>query len=96
VHFQRRSAPRSGSVLHAYLHDIIATFAPRPFLACAAIHDRDFDVTGVRESIVAARPIFRLLDRPKHLQAVYPDSPHDFPPATRKQAYEFLDRHLKS
>jgi pimeloyl-ACP methyl ester carboxylesterase len=76
--------------------DIIATFAPRPFLACAAIHDRDFDVTGVRESIVAARPIYRLLDRPKHLQAVYPDSPHDFPPATRKQAYEFLDRHLKS
>jgi dienelactone hydrolase len=75
--------------------DIIATFAPRPFLACAAIHDRDFDVTGVRESIAAARPSYQLLDQPGHLQAVYPDSPHDFPPATRKQAYEFLDRYLK-
>lgn len=75
--------------------DIIATFAPRPFLACAALHDRDFDVTGVRESIAAARPSYQLLGRPLHLQAVYPDSPHDFPPATRKQAYEFLDRYLK-
>lgn len=75
--------------------DIIATFAPRPFLACAAIHDRDFDVTGVQESIAAARPIYQLHGRAKYLQAVYPDSPHDFPLATRQQAYEFLDRHLK-
>jgi acetyl esterase/lipase len=75
--------------------DIIATFAPRPFLACAATRDRDFDVTGVRESITAARPIYTLLARPKNLQAIYPDSPHDFPPAARKQAYDFLDRHLK-
>jgi predicted dienelactone hydrolase len=75
--------------------DIIATFAPRPFLACAATRDRDFDVTGVRESIAAARPIYTLFDRARNLQAIYPDSPHDFPPTARKQAYEFLDRHLK-
>lgn len=75
--------------------DIIASFAPRPFLACAAIHDRDFDVTGVRESIVAARPIYKLFERSDSLQAVYPDSQHDFPPAARKRAYEFLDRFLK-
>lgn len=75
--------------------DIIASFAPRPFLACAAIHDRDFDVTGVRESIAAARPIYELFGREKQLQAIYPDSPHDFPPAAREQAYRFLDRYLK-
>jgi len=74
---------------------IIATFAPRPFLACAAIRDRDFDVTGVRKSMAAAQPIYSLHGRPDHLQASYPDSPHDFPPATRRQAFEFLDRHLK-
>ena len=75
--------------------EIIATFAPRPFLACAAIHDRDFDVTGVRKSMAAAQPIYSLHRQRNHLQAVYPDSPHDFPPAARRQAFEFLDRHLK-
>lgn len=75
--------------------DIIATFAPRPFLACSATRDRDFDVTGVRESIAAAQPIYTLFDRAENLQAIYPDSPHDFPPAARKQAYDFLDCHLK-
>jgi acetyl esterase/lipase len=75
--------------------DIIATFAPRPFLACAATRDRDFDVKGVRECVAAAQPIYSLFDRSKNLQAIYPDSPHDFPPAARKQAYEFLDLHLK-
>ncbi|MFP6762373.1 MAG: alpha/beta fold hydrolase [Planctomycetaceae bacterium] len=75
--------------------DIIATFSPRPFLACAAIHDRDFNVTGVRESMAAAQPIYSLHGRPDHLQAIYPDSPHDFPPAARRQAFDFLDRHLK-
>ena len=75
--------------------DIIASFAPRPFFASAALHDGDFDVTGVRESIAAARPIYTLFDRSDSLLAVYPDSPHDFPPAARKQAYEFLDSHLK-
>ena len=76
--------------------EIIAAFAPRPFMACAAIHDRDFDVTGVRESITAARPIYELFEHSDHLQAVYPDTPHDFPPDAREQAYRFLDRSLKA
>jgi pimeloyl-ACP methyl ester carboxylesterase len=76
--------------------EIIAAFAPRPFMACAAIHDRDFDVTGVRESLAAARPIYELFEHSDHLQAVYPDTPHDFPPAAREQAYRFLDRSLKT
>jgi pimeloyl-ACP methyl ester carboxylesterase len=76
--------------------EIIATFAPRPFMACAAIHDRDFDVTGVRESIATARPIYELFEHSDHLQAVYPDTPHDFPPDAREQAYQFIDRFLKA
>lgn len=75
--------------------EIIASFAPRPFLASAAVHDRDFNVDGVRESIVAARPVYELLNRSDALQAIYPDSPHDFPPESREQAYRFLDRTLK-
>jgi hypothetical protein len=95
--------PRSASVfensadrLPFDFPEIIAAFAPRPFMACAAIHDRDFDVTGVRESIAAARPIYELFEHAGHLQAVYPDTPHDFPADAREQAYQFIDRFLKA
>ncbi len=74
--------------------EIIASFAPRPFLACAATKDRDFNVQGVRDSIELARPVYRLLKANERLQAVYPDSPHDFPAEARRKAYEFLDRFL--
>ena len=75
--------------------EIVASFAPRPFLAVAATRDIDFDASGVRDVIDSAGPVYGLFDKSKHLQAIYPDSPHDFPVAARQQAYEFLDRHLK-
>lgn len=75
--------------------EIVASFAPRPFLAVAATGDSDFDVSGVRDVIDAAQPIYELLGASKHLQADFPDSPHDFPLASRERAYEFLDQHLR-
>ncbi len=74
--------------------ELVASFAPRPFLAIATTDDRDFDVDGVRDVLKTARPVYALLGKPEHLQAVYPTGPHDFPPDARKQAYEFLDQHL--
>ncbi|MDP7017544.1 MAG: DUF2920 family protein [Pirellulaceae bacterium] len=76
--------------------EIVAAFAPRPFLAVAAERDSDFDAGGVRDVIRSAQPIYRLFQREADLRAIYPDSPHDFPPAARRQAYEFLDKHLRS
>jgi hypothetical protein len=75
--------------------EIVASFAPRPFLASAPIHDGNFEVSGVRDVIAAARPIYELYGQPEHLQANYPDCGHEFPPEVRRVAYEFLDRHLK-
>lgn len=75
-------------------HEIVASFAPRPFLAVAATRDNDFDVSGVRDVIDSAEPVYRLFDKPQHLQSLYPDSPHDFPSEARQQAYEFLDCYL--
>ena len=54
-----------------------------------------FDVSGVRDVITAAQPVYQLFGKPQHLQADYPDSPHDFPSDARQRAYAFLDRHLK-
>jgi dienelactone hydrolase len=74
--------------------EIVACFAPRAFLACAAEQDDDFDVSGVRDIIATASPVYRLYGHPEHLAAYYPPAKHSFPPDARKKAYEFLDRML--
>ncbi len=75
--------------------EIVAAFAPRPFLASSPIHDSNFEVSGVKDTIAAAKPIYRLFNAEEHFQANYPDCAHDFPEPVRKVAYEFFDRHLK-
>ncbi len=71
--------------------EVIAAIAPRAVFVNAPLHDDNFDITGVRETLTAARPIFKLLGAPDNLQAVHPGYGHDFLDAERKQAYEFLD-----
>jgi len=75
--------------------EIVACFAPRAFLASSPLHDDNFEVSGVRDVIAAAKPIYALYGHPENLQANYPDAKHSFPPAAREVAYSFLDRHLK-
>jgi hypothetical protein len=75
--------------------EIVATFAPRPFLACAATRDADFDVSGVKDVLAAARPVYAVFKKEANLQGYYPESKHDFPADARKVAYAFLDNHLK-
>jgi pimeloyl-ACP methyl ester carboxylesterase len=75
--------------------EIVAAFAPRPFLASSPVRDSNFEVSGVRETIAAALPIYKLYGKPDNLQANYPDSEHDFPADAREVAYRFFDRHLK-
>ena len=75
--------------------EIVGSFAPRPFLASAPLHDSNFEVSGVKDVIAAARPIYALYGKPENLAANYPDCEHDFPPEARKVAYEFFDRHLQ-
>ena len=75
--------------------EIVACFAPRAFLASSPLHDSNFEVSGVRDVIAAARPIYALHGHPENLQVNYPDAEHSFPPAAREVAYKFLDEHLK-
>jgi dienelactone hydrolase len=75
--------------------EIVAAFAPRPFLTSSPVRDSNFEVSGVRETITAAMPIYKLYGKPDNLQANYPDSEHDFPAEAREVAYRFFDRHLK-
>lgn len=75
--------------------EIVATFAPRPFLAVACTKDDDFDVSGVKDCLNSARPIYAMYKAESNLVGLYPEAPHSFPPSARKTAYEFFDRAFK-
>jgi hypothetical protein len=75
--------------------EVVAAFAPRAFLASSPLHDDNFEVSGVKDCIAAARPVYELLGAKGKLAANYPDCKHDFPPEVRQVAYDWLDRWLK-
>lgn len=76
-------------------HELIGALAPRPFFASAATRDSDFDVSGVRDVMQAAQPIYKLYAAEASLTATYPDAVHSFPDESRQQAYSFLELHLR-
>jgi dienelactone hydrolase len=75
--------------------EILAAIAPRPIFVCAPMNDANFEVSGVKDSVASARPIYTLYEKPDHLQADYPEAAHDFPEQSRMRAYLFLDKHLE-
>jgi len=75
--------------------EVIATLAPRAFFTNSPVDDINFEVSGVRDCIAAAAPVYRLLGAADKLVAVYPTGGHDFPDETRNAAYAWLDRQLK-
>jgi hypothetical protein len=75
--------------------EVVAALAPRAFLASAPLHDTNFEVSGVKDCLAAAAPVYELLAAKKKLSAIYPDCGHDFPPNAREVAYGWLDRWLK-
>ncbi|MBM4002835.1 MAG: alpha/beta fold hydrolase [Planctomycetes bacterium] len=75
--------------------EIVAALAPRPFLACAATRDADFDVSGVRDVLQAAAAVYDLMGVPEQLTAHYPEADHSFPEDARRRAYAWLDLYLK-
>ncbi len=75
--------------------EIVGGLAPRPFLACAATGDSDFDVSGVKDVMRIAQPVYDLYKKGESLQGYYPEAPHDFPKDARDVAYEFMDKYLK-
>ena len=76
--------------------DILVALAPRPIFINAPLRDSNFEVSGVRDCVDAAAPVYaNVFGAGDRLVAVYPDAAHDFPPAIREQAYRFLDTWLR-
>lgn len=73
--------------------EILIALAPRPLFINAPLHDSNFEVSGVRDCVERARPVYDTLFRSKdNLVAVYPDVGHEFPKAIRESTYAFLER----
>jgi dienelactone hydrolase len=76
--------------------EVLAAIAPRAVLVIAPLKDSNFEVSGVRDCLTAAKPVFELLGASDNLVAEHPDCAHEFPRDMRDKAYAFLDQHLRS
>jgi len=77
------------------IEGILVALAPRPLFINAPLGDSNFEVSGVRDCVGVAAPIYEKVFKAKEgLVAVYPDAGHDFPVEIRNQAYRFLDQWL--
>ena len=76
------------------LPEVIAAIAPRAFFSCSPLNDSNFDAEGVKKAEPQIRGVYERLKVQDRFVIEYPDADHDFPEATRQQAYRFLDHSL--
>ena len=75
--------------------DLVRALAPRALFINAPLGDSNFEVSGVRDCVEAARPVYASLGAADRLVAVHPDCGHDFPKDVRDQAYAFVENVLR-
>jgi dienelactone hydrolase len=75
--------------------EVIAALAPRPFFSNSPLNDANFNINGVKNGIANAQSVYHLFKADDNLQVRYPVAEHDFPPAERLAAYQFIDKALK-
>lgn len=75
-------------------YELVAALAPRFFFTNSPLGDDNFAVEGVKKAMPEVRKIYDLFRAGERLVAKYPEAGHDFPPAVRREAYEFIDRAL--
>jgi Acetyl xylan esterase (AXE1) len=72
--------------------DVLIALAPRPLFINAPLRDSNFEVSGVKDCVEKAMPIYGSIFRAKDkLVAQYPDVGHEFPRPIRESAYAFLE-----
>lgn len=75
--------------------EVLAAIAPRAVFVNAPAGDTNFEISGVKDCLKAARPVYALHTATDKLVASHPDCGHDFPPEVRTAAYEFVDNVLR-
>lgn len=75
--------------------DVLTALAPRAVFINAPLRDANFEVSGVRDCVAAAAPVYgQIFNAKDRFVAEYPDAAHAFPKVQREQAYAFLERWL--
>jgi dienelactone hydrolase len=75
--------------------EVLAALAPRAVFVNAPMGDTNFEVSGVKDCVLAASPVYALLGAGDRLTVRHPDCGHDFPPEVRSEAYAWLERWLR-
>jgi dienelactone hydrolase len=71
--------------------EVLGALAPRSVFINAPLHDANFEVSGVRDCVNAARPVYeRVFRAGTRLVVEHPDAAHDFPEDVRERAYRFV------
>lgn len=76
-------------------YELIALLAPRRVFLSAPLHDSNFKHDSVARIVQCARPVFALHGAEEKLSVVHPDCDHDFPDASREEAYRLITAELK-
>lgn len=74
--------------------EVLAAVAPRPVFINAPRRDDNFELSGVHDCVLAARPVYTLLGAPEGLVLETPECGHDFPAEVRARAYTWLEQVL--
>jgi dienelactone hydrolase len=75
--------------------EVLGALAPRPVFVNAPVGDDNFEVSGVRDCVAAAKPVYNLFRAYDRLVSKHPEGGHGFDAEARRQAYEFLDHWLR-
>ena len=74
--------------------ELLGVIAPRTVFVSAPLHDGNFRWRSVDRCVNTARPIYQLLGGKGRLTVRHPDCGHDFPAATREEAYQVIGKVL--
>jgi len=76
--------------------EVLGALAPRPVFVNAPLGDDNFEVSGVRDCVSAATPVYTtIFAAGDKLVALYPEGGHGFSQPMRQAGYEFLEKWLK-
>lgn len=74
--------------------DIVCDIAPKPFMMTNGLSDRIFPVDGVKEIAGAARESYKTKHAEDCFKSIIFEGGHSFPPEVKKEAYNWMDKHL--
>jgi len=72
--------------------EAVAALAPRGFFSASPLGDHNFSAAAIAAAAPSIRLVYERLGGDGQFVLRQPDCGHDFPPATRAEAYAFLDR----